>query len=349
MVCGVGDYTSRLIEAIAGAGKATIGVATSTAGFRPHPVSGAEVLALQGWKYWHLASFAGALRSWRPHVVHMQFPTQGITGPLCWLAIIYASWVMRIRCVITLHETPPQSMVASLALRAASEVIRVRSDLRLPCRPGARRILARRSSVVIPIGSNIPKAAVSQDRAERLRNQLGVGRRRLLVSFGILYPEHGFDELMRIADPGRDFIVIAGGRCPSCPEYYDTIAWRLSDEAWLGRSAFLGHLPAQDVAELLAVADAVVLPYLSGSHEGKGAILAARIQGTFVITTHASRRGYDPDEHTYYTQANDTAGMQAALNLYSGTKAGVEAKHCPAWDSIAQSHLRLYRRWFPWA
>jgi glycosyltransferase involved in cell wall biosynthesis len=349
IVCGVGDYTSRLIDAIYRTGQATIGVATSIEGFSPNPIPGVQVLALHGWKYRHLGSFARVLCSWRPHIVHTQFPTQGITGPLYWLAIIYASWVMRIRCVITLHETPQPSAVASLALWAASEVIRVRSNLKLSYRPGSQKLLAHRSSVVIPIGSNIPKVAVSQERADRVRNLLGVGQRRLLVSFGILYPEHGFEELLNIADPEKDFIVIAGGRCPSCPEYYDTIALRLSDEAWLRRSAFLGHLPAQDIAELLAVADAVILPYLSGSHEGKGAILAARMQGTFIITTHASRRGYIPDEHTYYTQANDTTGMKAALNSYSGIKAEAEAIHCPTWDSIAQSHLRLYRQWFPWA
>ena len=93
----------------------------------------------------------------------------------------------------------------------------------------------------------------------------------------------------------------------------------------------------------LAAADAVVLPFTAGTTPRNTTVLAARVQGTFIVTTHPSLRGYHPSEHTYYVAPGNATGIRDALDGYAGSR--FEGEPCVAsWDDIAAQHFNLYER-----
>jgi len=94
---------------------------------------------------------------------------------------------------------------------------------------------------------------------------------------------------------------------------------------------------------LLAVADAVVLPFRDGGGEWNTSIHGATLQGTIVITTSQSGSGYDKKHHVYYAKVDDVQEMRSALEVYAGRRREDDAHPDKnAWREIAAEHHLLY-------
>ena len=86
---------------------------------------------------------------------------------------------------------------------------------------------------------------------------------------------------------------------------------------WDGKVTFTGFLSHREAAALLAVADAVILPFRAGGGEWNTTIHAAVLQGTFVLTTSSTERGYDETHNVYYAEPDNLTEMRSALDTYA--------------------------------
>lgn len=340
--CGVGDYASRLAASLAALPGMSVEVLTTGTEDAAEVVDGVVVRrAMKDWTLGSVSTFVSAIRRSRPDIVHVQYPTQGYADGWLPNIIPLLSRLLGHRVVQTWHEgksirRPVGALLKSIA---GGGVVVVRPNYtRDNLHPLLRWALSGKTFTHIPNTSAVPRCSLTE--AERLaaRDILLQGQQRLVVFFGFVLPSKGAELVFEIADPATDRVVIAG-------EMGDASSARLVVERtqaspWKGKSQVLGFLPAEEAATLLAVADAVVLPFRAGGGEWNTSIHAATIQGTFVLTTSATRNGYFPDDNTFLARIDDIAQMREALSAHAGKRG---AGHLPvSWTRIASEHAAIY-------
>ena len=125
--------------------------------------------------------------------------------------------------------------------------------------------------------------------------------------------------------------------------YLERIRALAASPDWCGKVNFTGFLPEDEIAELLAVADTVVLPFQHGGGEWNTSILGAILQKTFVLTTSKTVHGYDEMQNVYFSRIDDVEDMRQALQNYSGQKRKFDSKfEGDDWQRIAASHIQIY-------
>jgi glycosyltransferase involved in cell wall biosynthesis len=167
--------------------------------------------------------------------------------------------------------------------------------------------------------------------------------RRLIVFFGFIYPAKGVHRLFDIADSSRDHIIVAGA-VPEDDSYLRQLKARADRPDWQGHVSFVGELAAEDVAALLAIADAAVFPFESGGGEWNSSLHAAILNRVFVVTSSQLRRGYDADQDIYFAEPGDDSAMTEALSARFAGQLLPAARHSPDddWERIARRHLEIY-------
>jgi glycosyltransferase involved in cell wall biosynthesis len=211
--------------------------------------------------------------------------------------------------------------------------------------PGWYRWLNRHKKFrYIPNASSIPAASITEVERNGIRTRLGASENGLIVYFGFAYPAKEIEALFEIADPQRHRLVLICD-LSSSDVYQASILALANRDDWAGKVTVTGFLPPVDVANLLAAADAVVLPFRNGGGEWNSSIHSAAIQGTFVLTNSREKQGYDEDANIYYTLPSDVPNMQRALRQYAGHRMrGPSAVQGTNWDTIASAHVELYQR-----
>ena len=345
--CGVGDYTAGLARALAGSGEADVAVLSSPlpAGGAAGAGAGVELLQpVDRWRTSRLGTALRTVRAWRPDVVHVQYPSQGYDGPLpLWLGLA-ARWRLRLPVVATLHEPVGVNLrvpaIAAL-IRSARAVIVVRPDFRELVNRKVLWTIAGTRLHLIPNAATVPRAVRTPERVRAVRERFHAGTRALVAYFGFVYASRGVDQLFAIADPALHCLVIVGGKLEEAADYFAAVSARAQADDWRGSCTVTGFLGAEAVAEILACADAVVLPFAGGGGSWNTSLHAARLQGTFVLTTSRDARGYDARENVYYARPGDLEGMRRALAAHLGTRCAPVG--VPLWDQVAAEHLAVYR------
>jgi glycosyltransferase involved in cell wall biosynthesis len=338
MHCGVGDYTFRLVGALEAVVGVIPGVLTSVAasGAVDRPSNFFPVMDV--WDLPSLSRVIDILRQFRPDIVHLQYPASfGRVFMPNFLPIVCKA--LGITMVQTWHEHPIYSQMIN-ALPSDTLVV---VD---PAYPGAycqpyRAMVRHKRSVYIPIGANIPQADLSMEERNQIRINYHSEGFRLIVYFGFAIPQKGIEYLFYAANPEVDRLVLI---CELDPKdsYHASIIRLAESPEWRGKCCVTGYLEDQEVASLLASADAAVFPFVVGSTQRNGSVLAARLQGTFVVTTHTHFRGYIPSENTYYVVPGDAEGIRVALDSYAGIR--LDGEPCVAdWNDIATRHIELYQ------
>lgn len=344
MMCGVGDYTASLANALGRRGDVSVAVLTDIAA-APVPTDfNFEVFpVVDGWKIIDLISIARVLRHWRPDLVHIQYPTQGY-GPkrLPWLLPTLLRMV-NVPVVQTWHEYHMERVRRNFFNAVMSGgLIAVRPKYKETMPPWFRWLTQRKRFTFIPSGSAIPQIPLSDAERADIHLRFAPLSARLIVYFGFVYPPKGIELLFEIADPSEHHIVLM---CELKAEeaYHKTLLDRVNREPWAGRVTVTGFLPSNEVARILGSADAVVLPFREGGGIWNSSIHATVAQGSFLLTTSKDRHGYDPSKNTYYAACNDVEDMKYALKTHLGRKRLDIAEHPTSeWDSIADAHRSFY-------
>jgi glycosyltransferase involved in cell wall biosynthesis len=345
MRCGVGDYSHNLAKALAAVSCTRVGVLTSFAAGPDGDKEGISIFPLiKRWSLIELPAIVKAIRSWSPDIVHIQYPTQGYgDGFLPWL-LPMVCFLLGKRVVQTWHEAYGRRVAPKLFLQAVipGGLVLVRSNYRDDLPKVLHWAFWNKRVTFIRNASPFPKLELSNEDAGILKRRYLRARRRLIVFFGFVYPNKGAELLFEIADPASDQIVIAG-EVVEGSDYHQKIMLLASEYPWSGKATVTGFLDPTAIAELLAVADAVILPYRSGGGDWNTSIHAAVLQGTFVITTSTARRGYDEKHNVFYAGINDVQEMKSALNAYAGRRRNPDPDiDRDEWTDIANQHRSLY-------
>ena len=345
MKCGVGDYSFNLASAIIAEPGVRVGVLTSTLAERAELIDGVEFFpVIKSWSLFEILKIVKNIKNWSPDIVHIQYPTQGYgNGFLPWILPLIA-FFMRKKVVQTWHEGYSWRIAPKLFLKSIvpSALVFVRPQYEGVLHPQLHWALWRKKTVFIPNASAIPRVDLGGQAKDEIRSRFLKRQARLIVFFGFVYPHKGVELLFDIADPAVDQIVIVG-EVDEGGEYCQEILRRASTEAWMGRVTITGFLPSNDVASLLAVADAVILPFWSGGGEWTTSIHGAVLNGAFVITTSLTRSGYDKKRNVYYAKVGDVQEMKNALSIYVGGRRKYDADtDRDEWQGIAKKHHLLY-------
>ena len=345
MKCGVGDYSFNLANALINESGMCVGVLTSTLAECGGLIDGVEVFPIiKNWSLVEILKVTKIIKDWSPDIVHIQYPTQGYgNGILPWILPLIA-FLMGKKVVQTWHEGFSRRIAPKLFLKSIvpSALVFVRPQYEGVLHPQLRWALWRKKTIYIPNASAICRANLDRHVRDKIRNEYLKAQARLIVFFGFVYPHKGVEFLFDIADPAVDQIIIAG-EIDEAGEYCKEILRRSVAEAWVGKVTITGFLPSDDVASLLAIADAVILPFRSGGGEWNTSIHGAVLNGAFVITTSLTRNGYDKRRNVYYAKLDDIQEMKSALLMYAGKKRIYDVEiDRDEWLGIANKHRLLY-------
>jgi glycosyltransferase involved in cell wall biosynthesis len=258
-VCGVGDYTDRLMAAA--------------------PPSW-SLFVERDWSWRGAAGILARLLARRPEAVIIQYPTQGYGWSLVpHLLVLFGRITGKYRTLLALHEFTSLSRKSRLALALISF-----SATRIVFTTGAERDRARSSRLfssrvptsVIGILSNIP---CSIDFSHFTSRSID------LAYFGHIRPNKGLEDFLEVmgvvrsADPAVKITVI--GAVPSGYENFGAmVAARCCD---LRVDLLLG-LDDQAVGRRLADVRILYLPFRDGVSARRGTVLAGFGNGAIVAT-----------------------------------------------------------------
>lgn len=345
MRCGVGDYSHNLANALATVPGVSVGVLTSSDSVKEGRGDVVEIFPIL--KGWHLTEALVAvklIRRWSPDIVHIQYPTQGYGNGFLPYILPIISFFMRKKVVQTWHEIYHRLNIPIIFFKAIipGGLVVVRPQFVENLHPMLHWALWRKKIKFIPNASSIPKNDLSKHEKNLLKKQYLRKRNRLIVFFGFIYPNKGVELLFKIADPDSDVIVIAG-ESNEQSDYHQEIMRYASTKPWVGNVTIAGFMPTTDIAALLAVADAIILPFRLGGGAWNTSIHGAVIQGTFVITTSKTRNGYDKKHNMYYAKVDDVQEMKTALDIYAGKRREFSSDvDRDEWQQIAIEHHLLY-------
>lgn len=345
MRCGVGDYSYSLAEALAVDPEIHVGVLTSISGGEIGKTNGIEIFPIIKW--WRLAEALKVIKiiwNWSPDIVHIQYPTQGYGNGLLPWVLPMISFLMRKKVVQTWHEGYSRRNAPKLFLKSIipGRLVFVRPQYKENLHPMLFWALWKKKTKFISNASAIPRVDLGEQEKHILKKQYLKKQKRLIVFFGFVYPNKGVELLFDVADPTTDQIVIAG-EIDEKGDYAHEIMRHASVESWQGKVTITGFLPSSDVAALLAVADAVILPFRVGGGEWNTSIHGAVLNGALVITTSLSQSGYDKRRNVYFAKVDGVQEMSSALNAYAGMRRRYDADiDRNEWQRIADDHRSLY-------
>jgi glycosyltransferase involved in cell wall biosynthesis len=315
--CGVGDYTSRLAQAL------------------EHRGVEIRIIRHDSWHMRNTNRILALIRDANPDLVHIQYPTAGFRRHLTPQLLSIA-----IPSVVTIHEFSEAHILRQLSLYPyflrSRHVIFTTSferDFALRRAPW----ISRRSSV-IPVGS-----AITIGRSDERDS-------REIVYFGLYRPKKGIEEVLDLALlvkqrnlPYR--VRLIGKPFPPGSSYHQELSDRSRDLPVLWSS----NLDDQDVANLLSAASFGYMPYPDGASGRRTSLLALLANGVATVTT---RGGQTPAELEHAVLFSSSAAealdrieeMRRDPVLRSRiSEGGREYASRFSWDSIASKHFELYQ------
>lgn len=315
-VCGVGDYTSRLAQALDEAGLTV------------------RFFYRSDWRLRSAFRYIRAIRAMRPLLINIQHPTAGYGYSL--VPQIIAMFCGKSKTVVTLHEFSRRKLKGKIAIYLfflCADWIVFTSDEELHVAQKLAPWIARRSSV-IPIGSNIPFY-------ESDKRDIDV------AYFGLIRPGKGVETfvsaLESVARRYQLVSCIIGNVSPGCNEYAINLA---SQVRRFGTVLFLGQTP-EDVARRLSHVRVALLPFPDGMSMRRGSAMAAMGNGALVLSVAGSQKS------TLFGQISVLVDLDAALpdklvqilkdyELYDEIRtAGQRYARARTWSSIAASYQAI--------
>ena len=341
MKCGVGAYTQRLVRALAEFEDIKITVLTDTRAIGATERNGVEVLAvIRGWQLIELIKIAKHVRRLSPDVVHIQYPSQGYFGKMPALIPLLIRFLGK-RCVQTWHE--PILGAGGLGLSCGLDaLISVRQNL-IASIPRLTQLALRNIPFSwIPAVSMLPMVTLRDDERSNIRHRYISDDEILLVYYGFVAPIKGIEVLLDIvAKTNVRLMMVCDLHMDD--NYHRSLLERISTLGIWSRVTIMGFLPDEELSNILAVADAVVLPFRDGARSYNTTIDGAAAQGTFVLTTSFVHNGYEKDKNIYYAKPGDIDEMITSINKFAGFRSSC-VQSTSKWLDIAGQHLDIYKQ-----
>jgi len=356
--CGVGDYTQLLSDALASRG-AKISVMTSAYLGIPYRSGNPEVFpSIRNWSIANAATVLHSILDTEPDIVHFQFPTTEYHSHRLFdlLVPMLKLWPRSIRVVVTLHEScsVTKSLVPGLfrplrhwlSCSWTDAFIVVAQSYRDQIHKFSSRV-SKIPCKVIPIASNIPVSPMSKEELQKLREQIGIAGKDVVLSyFGFIHPSKGFEQVLEVLKflrgQGVPAKLLVLGELLGSNSYHQQLLAQMEQEHCAGSVRVIGHLDRNKVADYLAMSDACILPFVDGVHPKRGSFLAAAQQGVLTVTTSTDRNGFFLDENVFYARPGDIESMASAVQEYGTRRLPAGAFPWRSWGLVADDHLEFF-------
>jgi len=365
---GVADYTRALGQALVAAGQEVAVLTSDRASEAPVDPGLAVWPEVTAWDRSCWAALDGTIAGWRPDIVHIQYQTAAYDmrpGINLWP---WRPWRRPdVATAVTFHDLrlPYLFPKAQLVRRWVTETLARSCRLAITTNPEDTTVLrgVRPDLVEIPIGSNIPCAALADFDRTTWRQRLGLPpAAAVLCYFGFLNASKGgellVDVLAALVSRGLDaHLLMIGGSVgasdPTNQTYLQQVEDRIGREGLAGRVHWTGHLAAPEVSAAFLTSDLCLLPYQDGVSYRRGSFMAALAHGMPIISTTPAAPY--PDLHDGETlllaPVGDGAGLVAAcLRLLEDAslrrRLGENARRLSerfTWDSIAELSMATYQ------
>ncbi|MCF2939763.1 hypothetical protein L1N85_15185 [Paenibacillus alkaliterrae] len=347
MKCGVGDYTFLLAKELSDRNNIELAVLTSSNvdmndyrddRFRVHPI-------IKRWDIRNFIEIIKFIRYYNPDIVHVQYPTMGYKKSIFPNLIPLVMKILKVTTVQTWHE--PLSWKGNFRyipnLISENNIIFVESNYLSMISHVYRRFLKNKNYIHIPISSNIPKSVLSDEEKVSLRNKFDKNDKRIIGYFGFVTENKGIEYIFTFSNPKTDVIILI---CDLDANnlYHNKILNLVENYRKNNGEIYItGHLSKYDVSNLLSIVDVIALPFVNGVSERNGSFLAARAQGTLILTTHKALRGYDKENNVYYVQCNDIEMMRNVFEFIKKNDSKEKFEYEISWSKVASQHLDYYK------
>ena len=156
------------------------------------------------------------------------------------------------------------------------------------------------------------------------------------------FPVDRIEQIFEIATP-KDHYVVLIATLDKDNSYHRSLSLYLDGvEGWEDSYTVTGFLHETKVADLLCAADVVILPFRTEVTPRNGSFLAARLQGTPILTTSKGRVGFDQNENVHYCSPEDIVQMKDSLQLLLDRNVPKKPLDTIGWKDIARHHVDLY-------
>ena len=315
-ICGVGDYTSCLAQALCTAGVDL------------------DVLTGQNWSASKISQLVRRVNSYRADIVHLQYPTVGFGHKL---GPHLLSTTLPV--VTTIHELTQAHLLRKLSLywfslRSRRIVFTTESERDYAIRwcPWIRG-----KEALIAVGSNIQVS----DRTGERENVIGY--------FGLIRPMKGLEQVIDAASllhaRGSDLRVRIIGKPPRGREGYYT---KLREKSvglpidW--------HATADDaeIPRLIASCKFAYLPFPDGASERRASLIAFLEAGGCIVTTRGDQTPRFMEGAMKFSRSPEEAieiiyGLKDDPEMRSELEANaIAVARRFSWQQIALEHVKLY-------
>lgn len=361
---GIGDYTARLVEALADI-DIDSRVLTSTAAIG----SDLRVLArVPRWDWSLTRQTRQAIEESNAGLVHIQYQTGafGMHPAVNMLPFLLRRRDEQLPVITTFHDLLPPYLFpkagrlrgwATSGLAQWSSAVVVTNEYDHQMLSQMTEVAAR--VVRISIGSNLPEP-IDSDRQET-RERLSITADEYAVGFfGFLTEEKGVDLLIEalggIELPVR--LVIIGGSLPETDHanrsYYEQMRVQLAQSPV--PVTLTGHLSPEEALAALSSVDLLVLPFRSGANLRRGTLIAAARSGTPLLTSspgpNDSLAPFEHNESVWLVPPGDVAALRQGIQTLRADRALAQRMASTAvrlstafdWSEIARRHADLYAR-----
>ncbi len=297
---GVADYSRALGLALAARGHQ---VAVLTSNQANASTTDPELTVLPqveswGWRCWR--DIDATIRSWQPHLVHIQYQTAAFA-----LHPAINLWPWRpwrrpgVATAVTFHDLrlPYLFPKAHAVRRWVTQTLAQNCTLTITTNPEDTAALRseRPDLLEIPIGSNIDCAPPADFDRAGWRARLGLEADSVLFCyFGFLNASKGGEVLVQVlaqlVESGYDaHLLMIGGQVgasdPTNLRYLQRVRSSIDVLGLAGRVHWTGYLAAPEVSAAFLASDLCLLPYQDGASYRRGSFMAALTHGLPIVTT----------------------------------------------------------------
>ena len=317
-VCGVGDYSKKLLESL---NKESDIV---------------ELFYKKKWGVINLFSYIKEIKSKKADLIHFQYPTEGYGYSI--LPLLLMLFLPKKKRIITIHELSNRTLKAkifTLLLLFLNNNIIVTNEVennyikKIP-------ILKRKKTFVINIGSNIPASTNSfKNFSERKFD---------LAYFGHIRPVKGLESFISVSkslDASKKCVVI-GQNLNKYQSYLEEL------QVKSGNVSYILNGLVSETAENLSDCKIVYLPFPDGVSSRRGSLMAAALNGCIIITTYSKDIVTNDFFSKYCYLVNNEFEAKKIIEQLLSKIEFVSAKDSSvlmdmfSWDEIAKKHFKEY-------
>jgi glycosyltransferase involved in cell wall biosynthesis len=302
--------------------------------------------------YWGVSMYRSLrfLARRRPKVVLLQW-WAALTGH-SYIAVALAARLFGARVVLEMHETTDVGEAAVPFVTSYARVL-----MRLLARLISGVVVHSKSDIDVmrqfyPCLRRLPFSVVFPGPLDDIGDSRSASKNRVrreqdpvkFLFFGVIRPYKGIDELaaafsLLVNSGVRAHLTVAGEPWGGTEEALETIRNTGAEN----HEIIFGFLPEDQVRELFAEADVIVVPYRRAS--ASGPVNLAMEAGLPLVTTKvtALQEACQDYEGVFFAEVGDPVGLRDAM-LQSMTKVGVRFANPHSWDANADTYADFFRQ-----